>query len=279
MVIYIEYLIIDNIIIDYLIFYLMKLTFKFNYTRLRIVLALILGVVSAFFMPYLISYGFLLMVYRFGFSIVIIFTLIKYTRLKKFFLYLSVFWLYTFLMGGAILGILNLLNIGYTVSGVILYNCQVPMGLILILGVANIWLIRNIVIAIAGQIRMSKFLYKIKLIDGKREVVALGFLDSGNKVEIDGRGVSIISLSLFEKLHKDIGIEKLILGKIDKDKLKNMSYINISGLDDSCKYLKFTIDKIVIEKDIYENVNIAVALKNFDDFDCILSSDFIGGVV
>lgn len=277
MVIYIEYLIIDNIVMDYLIFYLMKLTFKFSYSKIRLISALMLGVASAFFMPYLISYGFILFVYRIVFSIVIILTLVKFKTLKKFILHVGAFWLYTFLMGGAILGILNLLNINYNVSSVILYNCQVPMGAILILCVANIWLIKNIVVAISEQIRISKFLYKIKLIDGKSEVVALGFLDSGNKVEVDGKGVNIISLNIFEKLHKDIGIEKLILGKVDKDSLKNMSYINIASLESECKYLTFTIDKMMIEKNTFENVNVAVALKNFDDFDCILSSEFVGG--
>jgi len=277
MVIYIEYLIIDNIVMDYLIFYLMKLTFKFSYSKIRLISALMLGVVSAFFLPYLISYAFILFVYRIVFSIVIILTLVKFKTLKKFILHVGAFWLYTFLMGGAILGILNLLNINYNVSSVILYNCQVPMGAILILCVANIWLIKNIVVAISEQIRMSKFLYKIKLIDGKSEVVALGFLDSGNKVEVDGKGVNIISLNIFEKLHKDIGIEKLILGKVDKDSLKNMAYINIASLESECKYLTFTIDKMMIEKNTFENVNVAVALKNFDDFDCILSSEFVGG--
>ena len=58
-----------------------------------------------------------------------------------------------------------------------------------------------------------------------------------------------------------------------------MSYINISSLNKSERYLAFTIDKLIVEKDSFENVNVAVAIKNFEDFDCILSESFVGGIV
>ena len=61
--------------------------------------------------------------------------------------------------------------------------------------------------------------------------------------------------------------------------MKDASYIEIKSLERACKYLAFKVDKIIIDDKVFDNSIVAVALKNFDDFDCIINSKLIGEVV
>ena len=94
---------------------------------------------------------------------------------------------------------------------------------------------------------------------------------------LEGKGVNIISLNLFMKIYKDFPLEKLYLQQTINYKLKNLQYIDIGGLSTKEKYLSFTIDRVMVESRIFENVTLAVVLKNFDDFDCILHNNLVGG--
>ena len=43
------------------------------------------------------------------------------------------------------------------------------------------------------------------------------------------------------------------------------------------KYLTFLVDGLEVNGEIYQNVRLAVAVKNFGDYDCILHKDFVRG--
>jgi hypothetical protein len=56
-----------------------------------------------------------------------------------------------------------------------------------------------------------------------------------------------------------------------------MEYIDISGIGETEKYLSFEINSIELGGKEYRNQRIAVAYKNFGDYDCILYKDFVKG--
>ena len=120
-------------------------------------------------------------------------------------------------------------------------------------------------------------LMPIKLIDDGNEIEGIGYFDSGNTLDKDGKGVSIISIDLFMKLHKNFPFEKLLFRNVNSTTLKDPCYIDVRSIATSGKYLSFTIDQLVINDQVYENATVAVALKNFKNFDCIINSK-MGGV-
>jgi hypothetical protein len=134
------------------------------------------------------------------------------------------------------------------------------------------------ILELRKQLKISNYLYNIKLVDGENEACGVGFLDSGNNIEVDG-GVNIISLNMFLKLHKEISIDKFLLKKVPNNYLKDSKYITITGLAGGEKYLSFVVDMMFIESTMVENVRVAVALKNFEKFDCVLHKSFVGGVL
>ena len=85
-------------------------------------------------------------------------------------------------------------------------------------------------------------------------------------------------MDMFFKLYEDYSINKLIFRNIDAEKLKNPEYIDIWSISSTGKYLSFKVDQMIIGDNIFNDVLIAVVLKNFQDFDCIINSYMLDGV-
>lgn len=277
MILYIEYVLLDNIVIDYILIKFLEITFKEKYKKLNKFFACSIGAFMTLLLPFIMGQKILLVLYKISTAIIFVLLLKKYKSFRKFITYLILFIAYTFLIGGACLGIISILGINYTMSGVLVYSFEFPISIFILIFAGVLFLLKKIILILKNQLKITNYLYDIKLIDGNNETSGIGFFDSGNNVKSDGQGVNIISLNLFMKLYKEISIEKIILKNIDVKNLKNVKYIHIGSLSKSQEYLSFTIDKLFINKKICENAVMAVALKNFDNFDCILHSDCVGG--
>lgn len=278
MVLYIEYVTIDNFVVDFLLLRLLKFTFKENFSVRNMIFSCLFGTIAAICMPFIIKYHILLSIYKILTAMLMILILKRYKTYQKYFLYLIVFILYTFVFGGCAIAILNIFNIPYSVNGLLLYNCEFPVSSFIIIFGLGSWLFKKIILALNQQMKTNKYLYKIVLSDNGKKVEGVGFFDSGNTIERDGKSVNIISLDLFFKLYKDYSMDKLLFRNIDDKILKNPEYIDIKSIASASKYLSFRIDKMIVDNNEYEDVVVAVALKNFNNFDCIINSKQLGGV-
>ena len=180
------------------------------------------------------------------------------------------------MFGGVLIAVLNMLQIEYTISGVLLYNFELPISVFGVIICIGGWLLKKIIIKLSNQIKLNNLTCKVTIIDDGVEVSGIGFVDSGNMISRNGQVVNVISSDMFFKLHKDYSINKLLFRTIDQNKLKDASYIEIKSLERACKYLTFKVDKIIIDDKVFDNSIVAVALKNFDNFDCIINSKLIG---
>lgn len=277
MELYIEYVIIDNLILDFLILKTLTSFFKIKIKKLNFVLYIVLGCVFALILPYVWNNLLLGFLYKILVSIVLVMILRKFNTFKEFVKYYATFILLTFAYAGFMYGILNLLGLKNQTT-LCIYSFEFPMSVLLIIVSLCYWLINKMLKMLQYQLKVSGYLYNIKMIDGEESVEAVGFFDSGNNVTFEGNAVNIISINLFMKLYKNFPIEKLIFRNINNTNLKNVMYIGIEGLSLSEKFLSFTIDKIEIKNKVYENVRLAVSMKNFENFDCILHQDLIGGM-
>ena len=278
MVLYIEFIIIDNIIMNYILFWLIERTLKIKLTKFRKMLSCGLGVMFSLFLPFVFKLKVIFIMYKLTSMIIVVFILKKYKTLKNYIVFLIVYGTYTCVLGGVIWGIINLFSIKYNYNGLIIYNFEFPVSLIFVIFLLMVWLFKAMILELKRQLKISNYLYNIKLVDGENEACGVGFLDSGNNIEVDG-GVNIISLNMFLKLHKEISIDKFLLKKVPNNYLKDLKYITITGLAGGEKYLSFVVDKMFIENTMVENVRVAVALKNFEKFDCVLHKSFVGGVL
>jgi len=131
---------------------------------------------------------------------------------------------------------------------------------------------------IKAKCNNSNYIHYFVFEDCGSSIEVVGFFDSGNNVTYNGFGVNIISVDLFLKMYPKVDIINILLYKKDKlTYLKNIQYINISSIGQANKYLSFEIDKMLVDGVVYSTPRLAVAIKNFKDFDCVLHKDFVKG--
>ncbi len=276
MELYIEYVIIDNLLIDFCLLRLLGVTFKEKFSKWAYFSSLFVGVIGAVFLPFLYEYKVLSVFYREALCLLMVLLIKRPRTFKMYIKYVFAFVGYTILLGGAIVAVLNALGVRYTISGVMCYNLELPMGVLLGIILISLWVVKKVIQSIMSGLRNGKYIVDIVIRDGDNVVGARGYLDSGNLVEVDGNFVSIISIDTFLKLHKEIGLARMLYGKVEDGKLRNIKYINIGGMSGGREYLSFVVDKLAIGDSEYRDQRLAVAYKNFGEFDCILSSNYMG---
>lgn len=275
---YIEYVLLDNILITYFILKLIDITTGICIKNLNKLIVCIMGSVFAIFLPFLSFNKFIIFIYRIFVSIILVLCIRKFKKFKSFAVVYLLFMTYTFLAGGVCFGLINLLGIEYTTSNLIFYSFEFPISIFIIIFLLMLKLIFRLVILFKIKVKKSNYLYNVTLVDGEKTTNTIGFFDTGNNIMVEGCGVNIISISLFLKLYQGIDITQIFLKKEQIDNLKNIKYIHISGIGDGDKYLTFIIDKMKVDELVFENARIAVAMKNFEDYDLILHNQYIRGI-
>jgi len=128
MQLYIEYVILDNCVIDYMILKLIDISTGQKIKKLNKVLVCGLGTIFAVFMPFLHDQKLALFFYRIFTSLILVMCLKKYKKTTNFLTYYCLFFAYTFLLGGAMLGLIEWMGINYSMSGLYLYTFEFPLS-------------------------------------------------------------------------------------------------------------------------------------------------------
>ena len=277
MTLYIEYVILDNMVVDYYILRLIGVASKQKFKWINILFACLIGTISAMCLPFVFRYKFLVVVYKIITALLMVLVIQKYTSFRKYFLNLGLLFFFTFVFAGVMIAVLNLLQIEYTISGVLLYNIEFPISVFLILFTVGFWLLKKVLSSLSRQLKFNNYTYNIKLIDNEKEVEGVGFFDSGIMICKDGQAVSIISSEMFFKLYSDYSVNKFLFKNIDHEKLKDASFIKIKSLSKSSEYLTFRVDKFIIDDQAFDNALFAVSSGKFENFDCIINSKLWGG--
>lgn len=279
MTLYIEYVILDNMIIDYLLLSLIGVATKEKLKRIRKIIASTIGTLFAIFLPFVAKYRMFSIVYKCASALLMTLVIKKYKTLGNYIWHTTLLFVFTFLFGGLMICMLSMIGIEYTTTSFILYNFEIPVSVFLIVFYLAYWLLKKVIHSLNNQIKYNNFTHKIVLIDNNEKVECVGYFDSGNMLCKNGHAVNIISSEIFFKLYQNYSIEKLLFRNIDHSILKDASYIEINSLSKAGKYLSFKIDKFVVEEREYSDVYVAVTLKNFEHFDCIINSSIVGGAI
>lgn len=277
MELYIEYVIVDNWIMDYVLLELLEVTFTCKFNKKNKFFSVLFGVVSAIFLPFVLEYKIVSTFYKIMTSIIMVLIAKKYKNIKSFLTYYFLFISYTFLLGGACIGMITIFGIEYTMSSVLIYNLDLPMGVIVLLLFVIIKLAFKFVKCLKNKLSMANFIYSVKITDGDVTLSVPAFLDTGNNVSFADKGVNIMSLNVFFKLYKDIDLHNVLLKRMSSSELKSVEYLEISGLGKGKEYLTFEVDSMCVNGKIYNLPRMALAMKNFGDYECILHKMYVKG--
>lgn len=277
MEVYIEYAIIDNMIIDLLILSLTSKITRLNVGKTRLLLTALFGTIVAMVSP-LLS-GIFLVLSKILCGLLMPLMILKEPKMKSYITATLSFLLITAMFGGTCLGLCFLLNINYKIENGLLMIKSFPVGLAVFIAVVMYYIIKNLIQHFYSQKRLAKFLYKVTLFLNDKHISTTGFLDSGNKL-IDSATnipITLVDFEVFNQL-TDVKLSDVLLKKYDKIPLSNLHEVEMKSLSKSSKIMVFEIDNILIDESI--NIDKALIGLSVVDFksnlnaNCILSPDY-----
>lgn len=243
MTVYIEYVIIDNLIIDYL---MLKATFALTgktCSRGRLFVCAFLGSITALVYPLLSFNTFIMVAFKILSGFLIVFFCGGFKTFKFYYVNTAIFFFYTFITGGVILGITSIFNVAPS-SEFLTAIMALPVYVVLK------WLSR-IKSYVFNRKNISELCYSVKLIWKENTVESVGFLDTGNSLFDGENPVIFCTEDVFFKL----------VGKdVFKVKLKDIVVSTVGG---TCQKKAFIIDSLILynldEPNIYNNVTVCIS--------------------
>ncbi len=257
MTVYIEYAVLDNFIIDWLLFRYTLLLVGVKGKKGRLFLCALFGTAFAVALPLSALPFWAELLLKMLSGLLLVLWLARYPSVKKYFAAVGVFLLLTFLTGGALTALFQLFPT---------IDTELCVGMIL----GGTWGIAS------GSYRALRFLYRRKevyryvldcelTLKGKT-VFARGFVDTGNRLYDGDRAVAICSARFALALTDDFTERK---------------YIEVGTVNGREKILAFPIDRLLIYRgdkpNIYENITLGLTDRtDFDAYDVLLPSVVAG---
>lgn len=277
MEVYIEYVILDNFVIDYIILYLTLFSIRQKICYLKVILSSMIGTTFAVFLPFITLSNIYLFLLKMAIGLLMIVVVSK-NGFKKFIISYFLFITYTFLLGGLCFGILYFLFGNVSLNGILLYQFEIPISILLLLIFLYFLFIKKLV---SNKRKFGSFTYPVEIFKEDKSLILVGFLDTGNQVyDKKGNPIIIISLKTFMKAYPNISYLKIITSAINEFDIKGCEYIVLNTANQTSKMLVFNADLLKIKDNdkfkVFKNVTIGVSQSNFGQkFDCILHNELL----
>ena len=253
MTVYVEYVLIDNFVIDLLIF---KTAFKItgkNVSPARLVACSLLGAVFALLYPLITENVFIVTAAKILFGLFLTFCAAKFSSAKDYATFTAVFLGLTFFVGGIIIGVFSLLGLDY--SG------EYSIALMIMPVLITLSAVKKLVTYFYRRKDVSGLTVNLELVCGEVTAKLKGFFDTGNGLYADFSPVIVVTKSAVAPLINPIF-------------MKSVKYIALATAVGEDKKISFKPDAVVIysggKKNIFNNVRVCVVDKAFSGFDAIL---------
>ncbi len=185
---YIEYVLADNFVLDTLLLFLSALTLRIPFKKYRIVLGGAVGATCAVVSVYIDGFW----TYPFKVAMLVAMCILSVGWGKKLFWHILLTVAYTFLLGGAVTGLFNLLKIDYVNGDGQFYQMRVPLFVYVLAVATTVFLCYSIVTYIRQVKKIAPFLVKATVTLDKPYTVK-AFCDSGNTLACKGLPVCFVT--------------------------------------------------------------------------------------
>ena len=186
--VYVEYVIADNFVIDTLLLWLATVTLKIPYKKWRVLLGGAVGTACA-----------VASVYVSGFWTYVVKTVCLVCMCtvtvgcgKKLFWHILLTAAYTFVLGGAIIGLFNLFKVDYLNSSGEFYQMRVPLFVYVLAATLVGFLCYSIAVYVKQTKKIAPHIAKITVKLDKNYILS-GFCDSGNTLTHNGLPVCFVT--------------------------------------------------------------------------------------
>jgi len=282
MTVYIEYAIIDNLVINALLLWFVFRTIKQSPPKLKILLSALLGTCAALVMPLLSYTGVVAFLIKLFVGAAMVF-IVQSRNFARFVLCYLLFFTYTFAFGGAIYGVLFMFSSTAESLLYFTYSTSIPIGALILIALAAAKLLSICVKYLNLRHSVNNYLRDIVIQNRGDKFRVVSYLDTGNRlVDPETRApVVIISLSLFLKMFPEVGIDRVFLNKLAQAGIEGGRYINFSTVDKkTSKMFTFAPQKFEVAQDKNRfkecgNVRLGVSMRGFKDavkYDALLNA-------
>ena len=261
---YIEYVLIDNFIIDYILLSTAVYAVKVKKCRWRIALSAVLGAIYASILPLFKMPAAISLVTKTAMGIIMTAIAAKYPSAKKAIFCTALFFLITFCCGGALIAIGFLADGEVSADGIYRYTSSYPI--IGIIGGALLFAlaVKRALYKLYRKKNLYPFLRHVELVKGDKKIEAEAFIDSGNNLSDSLTGFPVIVIS--KKLAGNL------LGLNGNTPLRYIKVGTVSGTD---KMIIFPIDYLKIynggEEHIIESVMVGISKQPLNEnYDVLL---------
>ena len=260
--VYIEYVLIENFIIDYFMIKATLCVVRLTAKKGRLLFCALLGSVFSVVFPLLILPTVLLTLIKILLGMLLTLIATDYKTIKSYVVTTVIFFACTFFCGGAIYGVMEIFNIPLE-SEVFISLITIPVYIVL-------RVFSEIINYFYLQKTINQFSYKVELSLMGNSISCTGLLDTGNGLTYDGAPVIVCS-------------KKLALNLIG-DNLARIKFIKIAvnTVQGNSENTAFKIDMLKIfnmdKMNIHNNVTLMIANNSFNGYDVILNPLFIGGI-
>lgn len=260
MTVYIEYVLIDNFLIDYMLISLTLCILNVPIKRWRIIISSIFASAIALVFPLITSFKLIVGILKLltGYLIVTIATP-KIEGKKLYAIYL-VFLAFTFALGGILIGIYSIFSLDY--------NNELFVSLAFLPCYVIIRFIKSLLIHFNQHKNIQNYLCEVEIASNEKVLRLKGLLDSGNGAYNKNSPVIFIARKKAMEFFIDINF------------YKSLQKIKIYTVNGEKEKIGFIIDEIKIyfldKVNIFNNVT-ACIIKDISSYDVILHNSMIKG--
>lgn len=257
MVVYIEYLIFDNMLVNTLIITITIFAMKKKPAFLRVFTGSVIGTIAAVIMPIINISGILLFLYKIAVSLIIVSIITKYLRVKEYFIGLILFYLISVLFGGIVY---VLCNNSLTIEGYYTRS-DINVGILALAGLITVYILRQASAYIFSAEQKKNKLKSVEIISDNGETIGeyRALIDTGNNLYYSGCPVIFISKKCAS------GISCAEIGKVTVNTVVGSKDIGIHIIPK----LRILCFNSCVE---YDNVYCAISEEKFAYYDIILHS-------
>ena len=277
MVVYVEIVLLENLLIDGLVLWLVIKSLKLKTNWWGLICASLLGSVFALFSVSIDVSGVLSVLIKL--LVAFLMCVLVCFDFKKVFVKTLLFVLYTFMFGGALIAIFSFFGISTSHGVGISYNSEIPVGLILSCSVILFIVIFMLIKKFYKNKKMQSLYFDFYLTINQKKQKLKGFLDTGNTlVSSMGKPVVLISQKWIERFFNSRELMLFYLQKYSNIGLKDLQTLSVQSLAGKQEIVIFDADCCELN---HKKVNICVGFCKDaffkKDFDAILNSKMLEG--
>ena len=204
--VYVEYVVLDNLVIDTLLLWAATVTLKIPFKKYRVLLGGAVGAACAVASVYVTG----VVLYVVKTACLVCMCIVTVGFGKKLFWHILLTTAYTFVLGGAIIGLFNIFKIDYLAESGEFYQMRVPL-FVYVLAVSLVgFLCYSIAVYVKQVKKIAPHVTKVVVTLDKNYNLS-GFIDSGNTLTHDGIPVCFVTKKF--QGFTDYFAQQVLLGK------------------------------------------------------------------